>query len=122
MYLPGSLKIWTRFIAVVLMIATTLLSACASSYTSTPYRETYHLEPLRVVFLDEQSLAETYEARYALPATRMTMRAGAPSSISRVKAFYDFQTHTIYCTKWDFENCGHELHHALLGRFHAEDD
>ncbi len=79
------------------------------------------MQRLHVVLLDEQSLSETYEAHKGRPAVRLTMKDGLPSSISRVTAFYDIETRTIYCVKWDFENCGHELHHALLGRFHAED-
>ena len=110
----------TRLAVPALAISMMLLSACVSSQTATHYRETHSLQRLQVVFLDEQSLSETYEAQYGRQATRITMKAGLPSSISRVKAFYDFVTHTIYCNKWDFENCGHELHHALLGRFHAE--
>ncbi len=115
----------TQFAVPALAISMMLLSACVSSrastyYTPTHYRETHNLQRLQVVLLDEQSLSETYETQYGRQATRITMKAGLPSSISRVKAFYDFQTHTIYCVKWDFENCGHELHHALLGRFHAE--
>ncbi len=103
-------------------ISMMLLTACLSGQSSSQYRETHNLQRLQVVLLDEQSLSETYEAQYGRPAMRLAMKAGLPSSISRVKAFYDFETHTIYCVKWDFENCGHELHHALLGRFHAEGD
>ena len=99
-----------------------LLSACVSGQSYIQYRETHNLQRLQVVLLDEQSLSETYEAQYGRPALRLAMKAGLPSSISRVKAFYDFETQTIYCIKWDFENCGHELHHALLGRFHTEGD
>ena len=106
---------------VLLTILCVLLSSgCALRHDVTRYQETYGIEPLGVVFVDERSLVEIYEARYARPATQLAMRAGLPQSINRVKAFYDFGTHTIYCVKWDFENCGHELHHAVLGRFHPE--
>ncbi len=121
-YLYTLSKKLTRFTVPMLVISMTLLSACLSGQSSIRYRETHNLQRLQVVLLDEQSLSETYEAQYGRPAMRLTMKAGLPSSISRVTAFYDIETHTIYCVKWDFENCGHELHHALLGRFHAEDD
>ncbi len=120
MYVCALRKKLPLFAVPVLAISMTLLSACVSNQTATHYQETHNLQRLQVVFLDEQSLSETYETQYGRQATRLTMKAGLPSSISRVKAFYDFETHTIYCNKWDFENCGHELHHALLGRFHAE--
>ncbi len=120
-YLDTLSKKITLFAVPVSAISMTLLSACLSGQSSIQYRETHNLQRLQVVLLDEQSLSETYEAQYGRPALRLAMKAGLPSSISRVKAFYDFETHTIYCNKWDFENCGHELHHALLGRFHAEE-
>ncbi|KKM85242.1 hypothetical protein LCGC14_1290940 [marine sediment metagenome] len=28
----------------------------------------------------------------------------------------DWNTKTIYCTEWDFETCGHEMHHITNGR------
>lgn len=97
-------------------IAITLsLSACAS----TAYRETHQINDLTIVFLDARSLAEAYRLRSGRPASHVTIRAHSPV-FHRVTAFYDHETKTIYCQKWDFQNCGHELHHAVLGRFHAE--
>lgn len=37
-----------------------------------------------------------------------------------VRGFFDYTTNTIYCPKLDFETCGHELFHAIIGRFHHE--
>ncbi|MBI5777487.1 MAG: hypothetical protein HY444_08860 [Nitrospirae bacterium] len=37
-----------------------------------------------------------------------------------VKGFFDYKTNTIYCTKDNFDVCGHELFHAIMGRFHEE--
>ncbi len=101
--------------AVLASITTVLLSGCAS----TTYRETHELNQLKVVFLDSQSLAEVYKIRSQQAATRITMEGVSPV-IHQVVAFYDRETNTIYCRKWDFKNCGHELHHALLGNFHRE--
>lgn len=97
------------------IVTTVVLSACASL----PYRETHQLEHITIVFLDAGSLAEAYRLHSGRPAARVTMQAHS-LVIHRVRAFYDHETKTIYCKKWDFENCGHELHHAILGWFHEE--
>ncbi len=110
-----SLWRFTMFTAAVAIIATVLLSGCAS----TRYRDTHQLSNLKVVFLDAQSLAEVYKGRSHQPATRITMKGLSPV-FHQVTAFYDHENHTIYCRKWDFKNCGHELHHAVLGNFHTE--
>lgn len=31
---------------------------------------------------------------------------------------FDYKTKTLYCQKWDFHLCGHELHHATDGSWH----
>lgn len=103
-----------RFAALAIM-STVVLAACASD----PYREMHRLDQLTVVFLDAEGLADAYTLRSGRPASRVTMKARSPV-FHRVRAFYDHETQTIYCEKWDFENCGHELHHAILGRFHEE--
>ncbi len=99
----------------VAIAITLLLSACAT----TAYRETHQINDLTIVFLDARSLAEAYRLRSGRSASDVTMRAQS-LVIHRVTAFYDHETKTIYCQKWDFQNCGHELHHAALGKFHAE--
>ena len=86
------------------------------------YQETHELERLTVIFMDEKSLHRKWrsvtgeEAVFFTPdsdpAQRVTLR--------RIKGFYDFRTHTIYCSKMDFLTCGHELHHATMGRFHVD--
>jgi hypothetical protein len=44
------------------------------------------------------------------------------ASVKTLRGFYDFTTNTLYCPKWNFEVCGHELHHAVLGQFHSDDE
>jgi len=81
--------------------------------------ERHDLKGLTAVFLDQESLHEQYE--------RVTGRSplglvGTDSSVTvkSVNGFFDFKTNTLYCSKMDLTVCGHELHHAILGRFHPE--
>ena len=122
MSVPTSIKILTRLAVPVSAISIMLLSGCGSSQMPTRYKETYQLKNLQVVLLDEESLVDTYVGQYDRPAVSLAVEdalRNGPIRRNRVKAFYDFLTQTIYCVKWDFESCGHELHHALVGRFHA---
>ena len=43
-----------------------------------------------------------------------------PAIVGRreVRAFFNPKTNTLYCQKWDFTYCGHELHHATDGAWH----
>jgi hypothetical protein len=97
------------------MIATA--SGCATSTHS--YSEKHEIANLRVVFMDEQTLLEKYTQISGVPSMTLSGNGPAPS-IRSVRGFFDFHTNTIYCAKMDFEACGHELHHATLGRFHAD--
>jgi hypothetical protein len=104
-----------------LWMATVVLgfSACAARPASIPYQERHELHRLTVVFLDEQSLQARYSSISGKPAVSIS---GYPpiQSLTTVRGFYDFATKTLYCSKMDFTVCGHELHHAVLGRFHDE--
>ena len=93
-------------------------TACASA-PPRPYQEHYEVRHLTVMFLDEQSLQTRYTAISGKPAVSIS---GYPpiQSLTTVRGFYDFTTKTLYCSKMDFTVCGHELHHAVLGRFHDE--
>lgn len=96
------------------------LSLTGCSLTQpTPYYEQHALKNLTVVFLDEESLRQHYEQIAGQPAVRFT-GPSASKTASTTRGFFDFRTNTIYCTKMDFETCGHELHHATLGRFHPD--
>jgi hypothetical protein len=83
------------------------------------YYERHHVSDLTIVFLDQDSLRGKYALLTGKPA--MTIHAAAAgTSVATVKGFYDFETKTLYCSKMDFEVCGHELHHAVIGHFHAD--
>lgn len=82
--------------------------------------EAYELSSLRIVFLDAPQIQAKYEELTGKSAVMMTPRLVLETQRREevVVGFYDFQTRTIYCPKMDFEVCGHELHHAVLGQFH----
>jgi hypothetical protein len=96
------------------------LSGCMTDH-ALPGEE-YNLSSLRVVFLDAPQIQAKYEAITGKSAVMMTPRLVLDTHRREevVVGFYDFRTRTIYCPKMDFEVCGHELHHAVLGRFHLE--
>ncbi len=84
--------------------------------------ETYEIPSLRVVFLDRPQIQAKYEEITGQSAVMTTPRLALHTQQRKevVVGFYDYRTRTIYCPKMDFEVCGHELHHAVLGRFHLE--
>ncbi|MGB0910635.1 MAG: hypothetical protein ACPGYT_09750 [Nitrospirales bacterium] len=101
----------------LLLLLGVSVQACMTS--TSRYEESYTVPNLKVVFLDEQSLREAWTKHTGQPGVEFVqnMYKGMPQ-IKTVKGFYDFSTKTVYCPKWDFEVCGHELHHAVLGQFH----
>lgn len=101
-------------LAIFLLMA---ISGCVTAQGT--YSERHEVDGLTVVFLDEKSMQDVYAAMSRKPAVILS---ASPSSFSvtTVRGFYDFATKTIYCSKLDFEVCGHELHHAILGRFHPD--
>ena len=110
----GSDPIWPFAI----ILAFLLTAACAATGPS-PYQETHALTNLTVVFLDDASLRKQYEAFAQTPAVTFSSFATS-GSVKTVRGFYDYRTKTIYCPKMDFQVCGHELHHATIGRFHPD--
>lgn len=94
------------------------LGACTAA-APLPYHERHEIRRLTVVFMDQRSLQSTYTSISGKPAVSIS---GYPplQSLTTVRGFYDFATNTLYCSKLDFTVCGHELHHAVLGRFHDE--
>jgi hypothetical protein len=96
------------------------LTGCVASQSS--LGEEHDLSDLRVVFLDEKQIREKWEEVTGKSAVMMTPRLVMESRRREevVVGFYDFRTRTIYCPKMNFEVCGHELHHAVLGRFHLD--
>jgi hypothetical protein len=86
------------------------------------YVEKHVIKSLTIVFLDEDSLREQWKQVAGRDAVRFKsqMNSTVPL-VSMVRGFYDFTSNTLYCPKWNFEVCGHELHHAALGQFHTSD-
>ncbi|WP_158023450.1 hypothetical protein [Candidatus Nitrospira inopinata] len=110
-------KAWAAIVSGLLLLT---LSGCAMSHK--PDGETYEIPSLRVVFLDRPQIQAKYEEITGQSAVMMTPRLALDTQRRKeaVVGFYDYRTRTIYCPKMDFEICGHELHHAVLGRFHLE--
>jgi len=106
------------------VIIATALAAAVGGCASTPgsYYERHELPRLTVVFLDDTRLQEKWVAMTGKPAVSLAPPSGYSQSMSvhTVKGFFDFATNTIYCPRMDFTVCGHELHHAVLGRFHPD--
>jgi len=102
------------------MIVTLALTGCVIG-PSTPGEE-YEVSQLRVVFLNEKQIRDKWEEVTGKTAVMATPRLVLESKRQEevVVGFYDFHTRTIYCPKMNFEVCGHELHHAVLGRFHFD--
>jgi len=111
-----------RNIVTGLMLVGLLYCNSACSLTSNRYVESYELKSLTVVFLDEDSLKNQWQQLAGRDAVRLTSQMNSTVAVVKtVRGFYNFATNTLYCPKWNFEVCGHELHHAALGQFHAQD-
>lgn len=112
----GRAQVWLRPLIALTGLTMALLTGCTGTQR---YIEEHEIKQLKVVFLDEQSLRERWAKiagrapiQFAMPMTT------ADASVKTVRGFYDYSTNTLYCEKWNFEVCGHELHHAALGQFH----
>ena len=101
----------------VLIIAALVTAGCMSP--SNRYYERHQLKELTVIFLDQDSLRGKYMLMSGRPATSIHTSASG-TGMQTVKGFFDFETNTLYCSKMDFEVCGHELHHAIIGHFHPD--
>ena len=89
--------------------------------SSNQYREEHVIKDLKVVFLDQESLHEEWKNHTGSGGVQfMPSRGGHVPSIKTLRGFFDFSTNTLYCPKWHFAVCGHELHHAALGQFHED--
>lgn len=104
-----------RFFVCGLMLSVTL--GCS---THDRYIERHTIRNLTIVFLDENSLHEQWKQISGLDAVHFQPQMDSPvPKVQTVKGFFDFASNTLYCPKWNFEVCGHELHHATLGHFHT---
>ena len=102
--------------AVGLWLCVSTLTACIKQ---SRYMETHEIPNLKVVFIDDQSLKDLWKAKTGKSSTQFQpWLQGGLASVKTVRGFYDFSTETLYCPKWNYEVCGHELHHAALGHFH----
>nr|MBI3614725.1 hypothetical protein [Nitrospirota bacterium] len=96
------------------------LTACAW-FQPQPYEETYQVTHLTVVLMDEASLQAKWKELSGRPSVKFIPQGPEGAVIVQtIKGFYDYDTNTIYCPKLNFEACGHELFHAILGPFHQE--
>jgi hypothetical protein len=85
------------------------------------YVEEHEIKQLTVVFLDEHSLREQWTKIAGRESVRLTAPMNSTTPVVKtVRGFYDYSSNTLYCEKWNFEVCGHELHHAALGQFHPQ--
>jgi hypothetical protein len=102
------------------LIVLCLIAGCITP--TSRYVESHELVHLTVVFLDQDSMREKWTQITGRNSTVLESASGTTGvSIRTVRGFYDYSTHTIYCEKWNFEVCGHELHHAVYGSFHQAD-
>ena len=103
-----------------LLLAASSISGCALLQTP-PYEEKHALEHLHVVLMDDESLQAKWMELSGKPSVKFSPPQGNQmTTIKTVRGFFDYSTKTIYCPKLDFEICGHELFHAILGPFHPE--
>ena len=114
------------FLPLAGMLLALLVAAAGCSASPDVYRESHTIKNLTIVFLDEQSLHQQWSRLTGKSPIRVSAfgtpnTPGIMQTVNAVRGFYDFTTSTIYCGKMDFEVCGHELHHAVLGRFHPDE-
>jgi len=105
------------------MLLAGALAGCAEFQDDALYYETYEVKNLTVILLDDKALQRRWRAVSGRPASKVIKFTVAGSQMTMsdtVKGFFDYRTNTIYCTKDNFDVCGHELFHAILGRFHEE--
>ncbi len=108
---PLAKRVW------LLVLILLILDGCG---TPEKYREDHRLTNLHVVFLDNDTLHEEWAARTGQSGVEFMASRGQSNfpQVKTLKGFFDFTSNTLFCPKWNFEVCGHELHHAALGHFH----
>jgi hypothetical protein len=105
--------------AVKLLLALAIVSTSGCAIAVPSYVERHEIHNLTIVFLDQASLQEEWKKRTGqLPARLVPIMNSTIPVVKTVNGFFDYATNTLYCPKWNFEICGHELHHAALGQFH----
>lgn len=87
------------------------------------YHEKYEVKNLTVVLMDEETLRTEWRKVSGKPSMQfvdLTIGQDNLHELRVVRGFFDYKTNTIYCPRMNFEVCGHELFHAITGRFHSE--
>ncbi len=100
-----------------------MVAGCAEFRDDALYYETYEVKHLTVIILDDRALQRRWlyvSGRPASKTIKFTVAGSQMSMADTVKGFFDYKTNTIYCTRDNFDVCGHELFHAIMGRFHEE--
>ncbi|CBK41690.1 exported protein of unknown function [Nitrospira defluvii] len=101
------------------LLAVLPLQGCATAQGN--YQERHIIKHLTVVFLDEESLRHEWQVLSGRQAIVFASQTNtAIPALKSLQGFYDWPSNTLYCPKWNFEVCGHELHHAVLGQFHSD--
>ncbi|MFM8551165.1 MAG: hypothetical protein ACKOCD_02465 [Nitrospiraceae bacterium] len=104
-----------------LLLCLALSLASCAWFETQPYHETYQVTSLTVILMDDASLQAKWKELSGRPSVKFIPQGPQGTvSVKTIKGFYDYDTHTIYCPKLNFEICGHELFHAILGPFHPE--
>ena len=92
--------------------------------TKEHYEEKHVVTHLTVILMDEDSLQHKWREVSGKPSSKHVSLTVGPDQLlaydNTVRGFFDFTTNTIYCPRMNFEVCGHELFHAIIGRFHPE--
>lgn len=120
-------KVGMNKLRMIFLVASILiLAACAGPRVAqydlpappAQYVETYDVPAMRIIFTDRTTMirlvADAIGVDVATAAA--TIRAATHGELF---GFWHNQTRTLYCEKWAFEVCGHELTHAVLGQFHG---
>jgi hypothetical protein len=86
------------------------------------YQEKYEIRHLTIMLMDMEGIQREWRKVSGKPAEKFITIGPDPSSgiTTTVRGFYDYTTNTIYCPKMNFEVCGHELFHAIFGKFHPQ--
>lgn len=101
------------------LLGAIFLQGCTTSHGN--YEERHTIKNLTVVFLDEESLHREWRALSGRqPVVLASQTSTGVPTLKTLRGFYDWPSNTLYCPKWNFEVCGHELHHAVLGQFHPD--
>lgn len=118
---------WTRFEGLLALCRMLIILSCAFFQIACSTANSFdtgerHTVSLTVVFMDEAQLQAKWTALSGKPAVMLSPRLVLETQkrTEHVLGFYDYVNRTLYCPKMNFEVCGHELHHAVLGPFHYE--